>query len=871
LFLYYGPVPVSDTVLSSPADVVIFGESAGDQLGLNMVVADLNDDTYDDLIAVANWADGHSDALNETGDIYVFYGGPTPLPATIDLQTTPSAPDIIIHGPSTTLAFSPQAGGGLASGDVNNDGIDDLLIYAPGGDRPDLTANACGVTWVIFGSSSIATHFDLDTDYDVRIVGVDTQDSYWSDPACSGICDYGYSHVATGDVNCDNIDDILILSPGGDGPLNGTDQAGEVRIIYGSSSLSTEYDLALDADVVVYGANSGDRPIYTKAGDINDDLCDDIIISSRLANGPSETRPLSGELAVIHGSISLPPTHDMSFIPPDLLIYAGDDNDRMEFPIISDIDNNGVNELIFSAYLADGPNNSRTNCGEVYVFFRPDTLPAVVDLATGPADVILFGGTEHEWAAKFPSLATADLNDDGQIDLFIGAPQGNDPVGGWPGKVSIVDGNSLLDTDTDSDGVSDGCDNCPGVDNFLDGDADCVTDVSDNCPDNYNPLQEDWDSDGLGDSCYLPVPIRPMRVVVREVVTPIESSAESFDRFPPTNPELNLIVTDPDGLKIGADILGIITNTIGDSASYSDITLEDSIQINDPKTGNYIIEILPEDGSIQSGRSYTVSIRTDGTVEAVIDGGFSPTTGVIDTIAYLTTPLMDDNDADGVLDGADNCTRLANPDQEDTDGDGKADSCFVYSWMNPLTFVARDDDTPEGDPEINLWITDPEGLVIGADSLDNLTNTIGVSATYNEISASDSIVIENIKNGIYTVEVIPEAGSNQAAQSYTVGVRTDGTVESVLGPYDSPTSGVVDSLVHLAESYFLPYVEGDADGSGAITIADVTFIIAYIFAGGAAPIPLEAGDADCSGAITIADATYLIAHIFSGGPAPGCP
>lgn len=63
---------------------------------------------------------------------------------------------------------------------------------------------------------------------------------------------------------------------------------------------------------------------------------------------------------------------------------------------------------------------------------------------------------------------------------------------------------------------------------------------------------------------------------------------------------------------------------------------------------------------------------------------------------------------------------------------------------------------------------------------------------------------------------------------------------------------------------------GDADNSSAITIGDVTFLIARIFGGGPAPVCQDEGDADGSNTITIGDVTYLIARIFSGGPAPVC-
>ncbi len=73
----------------------------------------------------------------------------------------------------------------------------------------------------------------------------------------------------------------------------------------------------------------------------------------------------------------------------------------------------------------------------------------------------------------------------------------------------------------------------------------------------------------------------------------------------------------------------------------------------------------------------------------------------------------------------------------------------------------------------------------------------------------------------------------------------------------------IDSL------YFeLPYIPGDADGSGGIDIDDVVFLIEYIFSGGPAPNPLAAGDADCSGSVDIDDVVHLIEYIFSSGPAP---
>jgi len=64
---------------------------------------------------------------------------------------------------------------------------------------------------------------------------------------------------------------------------------------------------------------------------------------------------------------------------------------------------------------------------------------------------------------------------------------------------------------------------------------------------------------------------------------------------------------------------------------------------------------------------------------------------------------------------------------------------------------------------------------------------------------------------------------------------------------------------------------GDADGDGMISIADVVYIVNYIFRGGEAPNPMTSGDANCDGIINTADAVYLICYILKGGSAPACP
>lgn len=64
------------------------------------------------------------------------------------------------------------------------------------------------------------------------------------------------------------------------------------------------------------------------------------------------------------------------------------------------------------------------------------------------------------------------------------------------------------------------------------------------------------------------------------------------------------------------------------------------------------------------------------------------------------------------------------------------------------------------------------------------------------------------------------------------------------------------------------YLRGNADGDNGVNVADLTFLVDFLFRGGLAPPCQEEGDVDASGEINVADLTYLVDYLFRGGPAP---
>jgi C1A family cysteine protease len=90
------------------------------------------------------------------------------------------------------------------------------------------------------------------------------------------------------------------------------------------------------------------------------------------------------------------------------------------------------------------------------------------------------------------------------------------------------------------------------------------------------------------------------------------------------------------------------------------------------------------------------------------------------------------------------------------------------------------------------------------------------------------------------------------------------------------TAAVEDNRGRYDEKEFVivveRYLDGDANATGDINLADAVYILNYVFAGGPSPVPIPASaDCDCDEGVSIADAAFIVNYIFKNGPEPMCP
>lgn len=301
-------------------------------------------------------------------------------------------------------------------GDVNDDGFDDLIVGSLGG------------TQVVFGRNGGFDRFVNPTDLNGR-------NGFRFASAATSVS-------AAGDVNGDGIPDIIVGN--GHGSHNGKSGAGITYVIYGSRNAypATVQPSTLNGanGFAVLGVNSEDRAgqFVGAAGDFNHDGVDDFMIGA--PNKTQDGRAQAGEAYVVFGSRTGHPAA-ISLYDIDgrngFVFRGGDIQDSAGSAVtgIGDLNHDGVDDIAIGAP-GRGPFGVPSDYpGETYVLFggnfvgNPVVREGDLNGSNGFVARGIRGGVvpieqdEAIWGdLAGTSLDTAgDFNNDGIDDLMIGA------------------------------------------------------------------------------------------------------------------------------------------------------------------------------------------------------------------------------------------------------------------------------------------------------------------------------------------------------------------------------------------------------------------------------------------------------------------
>jgi hypothetical protein len=194
-------------------------------------------------------------------------------------------------------------------------------------------------------------------------------------------------------------------------------------------SFTTGYDLVIGAK------DDGSQFGYAVAtGDVNGDGVADLAVSAYVAEPTPGTGPKPGQVYVVFGRTSwgpsgAPAVHDLAAgaAVADLTITFETDGDQpgIESALqVGDLDGDGYADVMVGAHNADGPAETNSNKGEVFVVFGQASFPAP-HLQLGKAPVAGFDVLRIYGAAtgdRFgEGMAVGDVDADGFLDLVVGS------------------------------------------------------------------------------------------------------------------------------------------------------------------------------------------------------------------------------------------------------------------------------------------------------------------------------------------------------------------------------------------------------------------------------------------------------------------
>ncbi len=494
-----------------------------DYLGSGVASCDLSGDGTPDVLLGASGGDGPGNLRSDAGEINLVWARRGRWSGTYTIES-------VRHGYILGEDGFDQLAVKLTCGDVNRDGLADIVAGGSTGDGPGNIRNATGQAHIIFGRAVWPVFLDLAVEPGTVIYGKAINEGL------------GVKSIV-GDINGDGDLDVLINATRGLSK-NNTIESGRVYAFFSRATWPATIDLATQtADVTFFGRNVSNFGSEIRAGDLDRDGTADVVISARLGDTPVSGRIDAGDVFLFRGRANWPASFDMQAQPQtattriygvDAYDYTGD----IDGLAIGDIDNDGIADLSIGLRGANGRSNMLDLAGEIRNVTPGVSWPTTIDLATGTRQVI-YGARAGDVLGTH--IYIGDVNGDGTSDLVYSAPSydGDDETRFRSGVISVTFGRTAFPaqsdfidgdddwrilgdsewglklsglTDINADGISeivvtnDSTDTRANTVWFispLDIDNDGFQQLADNCPLVSNPDQLDSDADLVGDACQL--------------------------------------------------------------------------------------------------------------------------------------------------------------------------------------------------------------------------------------------------------------------------------------------------------------------------------------------------------------------------------
>jgi hypothetical protein len=355
-----------------------------------------------------------------------------------------------------------QFGYAVGTGDVNGDGIVDLVVSAYVAEAVPGTGPKPGQVYVVFGRTTWGpggppTTHDLSSGAAVADLTI----TFETDGDQPGI----ESALQVGDLDADGYADVIVGAHNADGPTEANGNMGEVFVVFGQASFPTRL-LQLGKTAVagfdvlrIYGAATNDRFGEGMAlGDVDADGYLDLVVGSRFVALPGVTGV--GAVYVVFGGTKSTLGVVSGFgsdvvgagatTLANIRILGTDAGDSLGWSAgCGDFDGDGYADVMCGSTGGDGPTNAAASSGEVITVFgaaRSTLIPAglFAGYRAGPAlglpGFAVYGDDAGDFLAW--GLKSGDLDGDGYDDMAIGSllADGLGNAGSNRGEVDVLFG-----------------------------------------------------------------------------------------------------------------------------------------------------------------------------------------------------------------------------------------------------------------------------------------------------------------------------------------------------------------------------------------------------------------------------------------------